>query len=237
MVHAPRITTTAITRCASRGGRESRNLVDSPRNLATTRPGHDDVPPSIPKFTVRVVRLSTAAIQLRALPRRMLPMLPTVTPQLVGNTGLRALRAAIAEPQRFSCEPKVDGVRGLIVYADDRLETRNRAGIRRDWLRGDAFEAGIRRLAARLPILWDGTIIDGEVTAGRFETTMAALFGSREHRPNLRFARLRRAGPRRRRSGAAAVVGASRPARARRASVRCPVRALADRRADALPRR
>ncbi len=44
-----------------------------------------------------------------------------------------------------------------------------------DWLRGDGFEAGIRRLAARLSILWDGTVLDGELTADRFYGTMAAL--------------------------------------------------------------
>ncbi len=42
--------------------------------------------------------------------------MPSVVPQLVGNTGLRALRAAIAEPEPFACEPKVDGARGLVVY-------------------------------------------------------------------------------------------------------------------------
>lgn len=98
------------------------------------------------------------------------------------------MRQAIAEPERFACEPKVDGVRGLIVYGPGgTLETRNRHGIRRDWLRGDAFEGGLRRLAERLPILWNGTVLDGELTAGRFETTMAALFGSKQHRPALRF--------------------------------------------------
>ena len=114
-------------------------------------------------------------------------VVPFVTPQLVGNTGLRVLRAAIAEPERFACEPKVDGVRGLVVYGPGGyLETRNRSGIRRDWLRGDAFEGGLRRLANRLPILWHGTVLDGELTAGRFETTMAALFGAKRHRPDLR---------------------------------------------------
>jgi ATP-dependent DNA ligase len=115
-------------------------------------------------------------------------VLPNVTPQLVGNTGLRALRAAIAEPDRFACEPKVDGVRGLVVYTPDRtVETRNRTGIRRDWLRGDGFESGLRRLPTRLPLLWNGTVLDGELTAGRFATTMAALLGSKRHRPDLRF--------------------------------------------------
>jgi ATP-dependent DNA ligase len=116
----------------------------------------------------------------------MRAMLPPVIPQLVGNTGLRALRAAIAEPERFACEPKVDGVRGL-VYGPDGLETRNRRGERRDWLRGDRFEGGLRRLANRLPILWHGTVLDGELTAGRFATTMAALYGAKAHRASLRF--------------------------------------------------
>jgi bifunctional non-homologous end joining protein LigD len=113
---------------------------------------------------------------------------PTVLRQLVSNTGLRALRAAIADPERWAIEPKVDGVRGLVVYRPDRrLETRNRRGVVRDWLRGDAFEAGLRRLADRLPILWGGTVLDGELTAGRFRLTMAALYGSKTYRPDLRF--------------------------------------------------
>ena len=57
----------------------------------------------------------------------------------------------------------------------------------RDWLRGDAFEAGLRRLADRLPILWHGTVLDGELTAGQFAGTMAALHGSKRFRPHLRY--------------------------------------------------
>src|SRR5207249_4861522 len=112
--------------------------------------------------------------------------LPSVIPQLVAHNGVQALRAAIADPLRYACEPKVDGVRGLVVYGPDGLETRNRNGIRRDWLRGAAFASGLRRLAFRLPILWEGTVLDGELTTGRFQTTMAALFGSKTHRPDLR---------------------------------------------------
>ena len=114
-------------------------------------------------------------------------MLPEVVPQLVANNGLMALRAAITDPERFVVEPKVDGVRGLVVYRDGDLETRNRHGVRRDWLRGDDFEAGLRRLAARLPLIWDGTVLDGELTTGRFATTMSALLGSKNHRAALRF--------------------------------------------------
>jgi hypothetical protein len=114
-------------------------------------------------------------------------MVPSVIPQLVASNGTAALRAAIADPDRYACEPKVDGVRGLIVFGPDgALETRNRRGIRRDWLRGDAFEGGLRRLGNGLPILWNGTVLDGELTAGRFQTTMVALFGSKRHRPDLR---------------------------------------------------
>jgi bifunctional non-homologous end joining protein LigD len=115
-------------------------------------------------------------------------MVPTVTPQLVANDGLGALRTAISQPDRFACEPKVDGVRGLVVYQPDgSIETRNRRGERRDWLRGDAFEHGLRRLADRLPILWQGTVLDGELIADRFAGTMAALYGSKRHRDRLRF--------------------------------------------------
>ena len=113
-------------------------------------------------------------------------MVPTVGPQLLGNNGTVALRAAIKDPLRYAVEPKVDGVRGLVVFGPDGLETRHRHGVRRGWLRGDAFEAGLRRLADRLPILWDGTILDGELTTGRFATTMSALLGSKRHRADLR---------------------------------------------------
>src|SRR6187431_3102192 len=111
-------------------------------------------------------------------------MIPTVVPQLVANDGARALRQAIADPDRFACEPNVDGVRGLVVYQPERvLEMRNRRGEKRDWLRGDEFERGLRRLADRLPNLWEGTILDGELTSGRFEGTMSALLGSKRFRP------------------------------------------------------
>jgi hypothetical protein len=98
-----------------------------------------------------------------------------LTPQLVGNRGPDVLRLAIAEPERYAIEPKVDGVRGLIVYRPDRrIEARNRSGRSRDWFRHRPFAQGIRALADRLPILWDGTALDGELTAGRFAWTMAA---------------------------------------------------------------
>src|SRR4051812_11831304 len=92
-------------------------------------------------------------------------MAPAVLPQLVANDGPRALRAAIADPERFACEPKVDGVRGLLVFDGDDLGMHNRRGERRDWLRRDEFEAGLRRLTARLPILTRGTVLDGELTS------------------------------------------------------------------------
>jgi bifunctional non-homologous end joining protein LigD len=112
---------------------------------------------------------------------------PTVIPQLVANSGMRGLSQAIAEPGRWVLEPKVDGVRGLIAYLPDgTVETRNRRGERRDWLRAPAFADGLRRLADRLPILWQGTVLDGELTAGEFRTTMAALYGSRNHGDRLR---------------------------------------------------
>jgi ATP-dependent DNA ligase len=117
-----------------------------------------------------------------------LAVLPTILPHLVANNGVAGLRLAIADPQRYVVEPKVDGVRGLVTFAPDRVvETRNRHGVRRDWLRGDAFETGLRQLADRLPLLWDGTVLDGELTTGRFATTMSALLGSKRYRTELRF--------------------------------------------------
>jgi len=115
-------------------------------------------------------------------------VLPAVVPQLVANDGARALRWAIANPALVAVEPKVDGVRGLLVYQPEGiLEMRNRRGEKRDWLRGDEFEKGLRRLADRLPNLWEGMVLDGGLTAGRFEGTMSALLGSMRFRPSLRF--------------------------------------------------
>ena len=88
---------------------------------------------------------------------------------------------------RFAIEPKIDGVRGLIVFRPDRVvETRNRRGQVRDWQRHRPFAAGLRRLAERLPILWEGTVLDTELVAERFAGTMAALQGSARHGDALR---------------------------------------------------
>ena len=114
-------------------------------------------------------------------------MVPELVPQLVGNDGLRAMRAAAAQPDAWVLEPKVDGVRGLLVFDGDRMELRNRHGVRRDWLRGDDFEDGLRRLIEYLPLLQRGTVLDGELVAGRFHSTMAALTGSKRFRADLRF--------------------------------------------------
>jgi bifunctional non-homologous end joining protein LigD len=116
-------------------------------------------------------------------------MVPTdLTPQLVGNRGPDVLRLAIAEPERYAIEPKVDGARGLIVYRPDgKIEARNRSGRSRTWFRYPPCAHGVRALAHRLPILWAGTVLDGELTAGRFAWTMAAIHGSHKHAPDLRF--------------------------------------------------
>jgi ATP-dependent DNA ligase len=96
------------------------------------------------------------------------PALPAVVPQLLANDAPRALRKAIADPDRYACEPKVDGVRGLVVYGPEHtIETRNRRGERRDWLPGDDFERGLRRLAQRLPNIWAGTVLDGRPDPAR----------------------------------------------------------------------
>jgi bifunctional non-homologous end joining protein LigD len=98
------------------------------------------------------------------------------------------MQRAIADPSAYAIEPKVDGVRGLLCFREDGvIEVRNRRGLSRDWFRHEPFRRGIRALADRLPILWQGSVLDGELTAGRFSATMAALYGSKEHAPTLRF--------------------------------------------------
>ena len=114
-------------------------------------------------------------------------MVPPLQPQLVAGNAVQALRRAIVEPERFACEPKVDGIRALIVWQPDgTLEARNKSGQRRDWFRHRPFADALRRLADRLPILWHGTALDGELTAGAFRGTMAAIYGSARYAEQLR---------------------------------------------------
>lgn len=42
--------------------------------------------------------------------------MPSVLRLFVANNGARAMRAAFADSERFACEAKVDGVRGLLVF-------------------------------------------------------------------------------------------------------------------------
>lgn len=63
-------------------------------------------------------------------------MLPSVTPQLLANGGIRALRLAIGNPERYAVEGKDDGVRVLVTLDEGgRLGTHNRRGEARQWLR------------------------------------------------------------------------------------------------------
>jgi ATP-dependent DNA ligase len=68
------------------------------------------------------------------------------------------------------------------VHADIRLQVKK--ALHRP--RRPSFAKGLRRLAQRLPILWEGTVLDAELIAGRFAGTMAALQGSARHGDALR---------------------------------------------------
>jgi hypothetical protein len=90
-----------------------------------------------------------------------------VVSQLVGNRGVQALRDAIREPDRYILEPKVDGCRALVSFLPDgRIETRNRAGLARQWLHGQPLHRSLERLGRALPTFYNGTTLDGEVIPG-----------------------------------------------------------------------
>jgi bifunctional non-homologous end joining protein LigD len=115
-------------------------------------------------------------------------VVPAVTPQLVGNAGIHALKRAIAEPDRYAFEVKVDGFRGLVAFhPDGSLTAHNRRGERRQWLRGQPLDLALRRLGRRVPILHEGTVLDGELVADGFRGTMPALLGSKRYADVLRF--------------------------------------------------
>jgi hypothetical protein len=48
-------------------------------------------------------------------------------------------RASIADPDRYACELKVDGVPELVIFDDGRIETLNRARARRPTPRHRVF--------------------------------------------------------------------------------------------------
>ena len=110
-----------------------------------------------------------------------------IAPQLVGNNGLEALRAAIAAPERYAIEPKVDGVRGMLAFEGDNITIRNRKGmVRERWLACQPFQRGLSTFADSLPLVRNGTVLDGELTAGSFHRTMAVLRGSWPWETSLR---------------------------------------------------
>ena len=82
-----------------------------------------------------------------------------VTPQLVAHPKLGVLADVANESGRWAIEPKVDGIRGLLVYVPDgTIETRNRKG-RTTWL-------------AAPPLVRDGRADRG--SSGLAPATMAA---------------------------------------------------------------
>lgn len=89
------------------------------------------------------------------------------------------MQLAIADPDRYAIEGKVDGVRGLVTFDEGgRLGTHNRRGEPPHWLRGQPLGVRCGGSPTRLPILWHGTVLDGELVADRFVGTMSALYGS-----------------------------------------------------------
>ena len=100
-------------------------------------------------------------------------MIPVFAPQLVSNDGVAMLRAAIASPDRYAIEPKVDGVRALVTFGPEGVEVRGRKGrLRSSWLAGRELRSALERLSDTLPILSHGSTLDGELWAGSFHRTM-----------------------------------------------------------------
>src|SRR3954468_17985961 len=113
-------------------------------------------------------------------------MVPTVSPQLVAGNGIAAMRAAIAAPDRYALEPKVDGVRGLITFDGDTIEVRGRRNLlRRSWLASRASRRDLDAFTDRVPAIRNSTVLDGELFAGSFHRTMALLQGRRPFETGL----------------------------------------------------
>jgi hypothetical protein len=71
-----------------------------------------------------------------------------------GNDGLEAMRHAIASPERYAIEPKVDGVRGLLSFDSDGISIRGRKGqLRERWLACQPFRRDLEAFADTLPLV------------------------------------------------------------------------------------
>src|SRR5215210_5376777 len=64
-------------------------------------------------------------------------------------------------------DPKPGSTESMVLYCSKTPGSGGGTlGEVRRWLRGDGFGGGPRRLAGPLPIPWQGTVRDGELTAG-----------------------------------------------------------------------
>ena len=114
---------------------------------------------------------------------------PRFGAQLAGEREGDPLAAAIADPVRFQVEEKYDGFRALIAISPDRsIAIRNRHGEDKGRI-GNAphLEAALRALADRIPQLYEGTLIDGELVGEDWAETAHLLGAAGKTDTRLRF--------------------------------------------------
>jgi predicted DNA-binding WGR domain protein len=93
--------------------------------------------------------------------------------QAAGENG--NLAAAIAAPSRYVIEEKFDGFRALVaMLPGGRIEIRNRYGEVKG-RQGPQIVAALAELGKRIPALYNGTILDGEIAGATWNQTMVLL--------------------------------------------------------------
>jgi hypothetical protein len=85
----------------------------------------------------------TAKRRLKSGPDYHRSIVFAVLPELVGNRGIVGPELPLLTPSDRRSSQKSMAFGALVVFLPDgRLETRNRRGVRGDWLRGDGLELG-----------------------------------------------------------------------------------------------
>lgn len=106
----------------------------------------------------------------------------TFEPQLAGQHG--DITTAVARPDRYAVEEKLDGVRALVTIEGIEVGATTRLGNSRSL---GLLRVAFRHLAEAVPMLKAGTVIDGELVAGSWGETMHLLGKAGRNEKGLRF--------------------------------------------------
>jgi ATP-dependent DNA ligase len=106
----------------------------------------------------------------------------TFEPQLAGQHG--DITTAVARPDRYAVELKLDGIRALVTIKGNEVSAVSRNGLPRSL---GLLRAKFQRLAEAVPMLKAGTVFDGELVAASWGETMHLLGKAGQREEGLTF--------------------------------------------------